>query len=830
MPAYEPPGPIPPPPLPPTPPDQNGNTVNPATAGFNLQSQTSISPAFAVPSQLISQPTVVTPGTTTQFPTNGNVANVPAPPVNLPASPAMVRRPKPCGCGCGGGNQSQNNLTAPKEVSLTATSFASHGPLPGTGILSPAKKTTMQAGSKPCGCGGTSSRSYPMNDCHCGCIPCCCNEKPFQKRRMEIIPSAFSPQRPAAQSFSNFISSPKIQTMLHTPFVNGTPLNTKTGTQVLGTPNPQYGIDFSGKFEPGPLLTSVEVVPIFWGDMWWPDPSDESTINPLVKQIHDFYDWFLTSPVMDLLSQDYSVGTQIIKPGHRALGNFIITGNDPPSWFQDNDIQIALGTWIAPNNVFGIPSPTNGKDTQQLYVVYLPDGVTESYTRTDVPPLDPPIDLGESCPTGNWFGYHAYTTTNDGHPYYYSVVAFPCNASMECYNLRSQIDVLTKVSSHELCDAITDPINPIGWVDLEYNEGEIAEICGNGCPDHNGWVHVSADNGNTYVICKIWSRTQGTCTIFPSESRITLDYSVKDAPAIASFGIPSGNPLVIAWTEQVAPSQKFPVFGSYPFGRIFIMNNLTTGVLDFPPPIILQDSSNPNPEFSIDSPALSYGPQDNFYIAWTGNDPGHTINLMSASWIDLSSWGGKLQLSEYSPYGPALAYGNGYLFIAWAGTDNRINIRRSSDGVTWNDSDKVILQQWTIDSPSLAFVNNTLYLLFRSSSSDQFFIMTSTDSGKSFSDFTTIPNQTTDYTPAMTLDGNDLVLAWRDSTSPHNINILRADNSSSNPLNSFGTQAVFPDTSNGSVALTTNLGKTYIAWAGTDSENQLNIWRLPPSF
>jgi hypothetical protein len=393
-----------------------------------------------------------------------------------------------------------------------------------------------------------------------------------------------------------------------------------------------------------------------------------------------------------------------------------------------------------------------------------------------------------------------------------------------------RIDGLTIISTHELCESITNPSGFSGWtLCVSSSSFSIQHLLTNDCNQEiadlcEPWWGYGQDEetGIFYAVQKIFSITTGCC-VNPIWSGTIFDYSVKDAPAIASYPTYAGDALVIAWTEQVAPTQNFPVFGSFPFGRIFIMNNITNGGLDYAAPIILQDSTNPNPEFSIDSPAVSYGPNDLFYIAWTGNDPGHTLNLMSASWIDLSSWGDKLQLSEYSPYGPALAYGNGYLFIAWAGTDNRINIRRSSDGVTWNDSDKVILQQWTIDSPSLAFVNNTLYLLFRSSSSDQFFIMTSIDSGKSFSDFTTIPNQTTDYTPALTQVGNDLILVWRGTDPAHQINAMRADTSNPSTLQSFDNQIVFTDTSNGGVSLTPYLGQAYVAWGGTDPNHLLNI-------
>jgi hypothetical protein len=179
--------------------------------------------------------------------------------------------------------------------------------------------------------------------------------------------------------------------------------------------------------------------------------------------------------------------------------------------------------------------------------------------------------------------------------------------------------------------------------------------------------------------------------------------------------------------------------------------------------------------------------------------------------------------------GPALAFGSGLLYLAWAGPDNKIAISSSVDGVTWN---KVLLQQWTLDSPSLTFIYPYLYLCFRGTNSDQIYVCRTLDGGQSLDSLTVVPNIATDYTPALIQQGTDLILAWRDSASPHHINAMRADmsNPSINPLKSFGIQVVFSDTSNGGVALATYFGQAYIAWGGTDANTQLNIWNLPPSF
>jgi hypothetical protein len=95
-----------------------------------------------------------------------------------------------------------------------------------------------------------------------------------------------------------------------------------------------------------------------------------------------------------------------------------------------------------------------------------------------------------------------------------------------------------------------------------------------------------------------------------------------------------------------------------------------------------------------------------------------------------------------------------------------------------------------------------------------------------FSELVRIPNQTTDYTPALTQVGTDLVLAWRATDQDHHITAMRSDINSPDPLASFGDQVVFSDTANGAVSLATYQGQAYAAWGGTDPKNLLNLMPL----
>src|SRR5215831_5450553 len=114
----------------------------------------------------------------------------------------------------------------------------------------------------------------------------------------------------------------------------------------------------------GPLLTNVEVVLIFWGNEWiQPDQ------NVLISQLNQFFDFILTSPLIDLLTE-YSVDGSTIGYGSRT-NTFTITDTEPGDGIgqvTDAQIQNALQTSI---NSGTISSTTNNT----LYFVYLPPNV-----------------------------------------------------------------------------------------------------------------------------------------------------------------------------------------------------------------------------------------------------------------------------------------------------------------------------------------------------------------------------------------------------------------------------------------------------------------------
>jgi hypothetical protein len=213
-----------------------------------------------------------------------------------------------------------------------------------------------------------------------------------------------------------------------------------------------------------PLLSEAQVFVFFWGDAWQQDPQ-----VALVQQINSFFDYVLTSEVMDQLAE-YSVPGSTISHGTRT-GSIELT-TAPPSSVSDGDVKQLLQQEISSDPA--VPQPTSSS----LYFVFLPPGVTVG------------LNGGASCV--NFCGYHSDI---DGQVFY-AVMPYPdCSG---CAGGLSVIDALTATTSHELCEAITDPVPGQGWYDDQ--NGEIGDIC--------AW---QTKQSGGYTVQLEWSNAAGRC-------------------------------------------------------------------------------------------------------------------------------------------------------------------------------------------------------------------------------------------------------------------------------------------------------------------------------
>jgi hypothetical protein len=206
------------------------------------------------------------------------------------------------------------------------------------------------------------------------------------------------------------------------------------------------------------------VFTVFWGAWWQTGDGAE-----LVEQLNRFFDFVLTSELIDQLAE-YSVAGVAIGPGTRT-GTTTITSHALPSSLSDGAIQRVLQQLIVAET---LPPP----DSNTLYFLYLPPNVA--------------VVQGGSRSCQAFCGYH-----NDiGGTVFYGVMPYPGCAG--CAGGLSVVDALTSTSSHELCEAITDPIPGTGWYDEL--QGEIGDIC--------AWQTKQL---GSYVVQLEWSQAQEAC-------------------------------------------------------------------------------------------------------------------------------------------------------------------------------------------------------------------------------------------------------------------------------------------------------------------------------
>ena len=225
-------------------------------------------------------------------------------------------------------------------------------------------------------------------------------------------------------------------------------------------PPPSAQLTYRG----GPLLEAVKVFTIFLGQAWQTAPNSD-----LASQINQFFDFVLGGALMDQLAE-YNVPGHAI--GHGSfIGTVTLTEPAPKSSVTDSVLRQLLQDQIDSGSA---PKP----DANTLYFLYLPPGTA--------------VVQGGSRSCQAFCGYH----DSFGKGIYYAVMPYPNCAG--CLGGMTSLDALTSTSSHELCEAITDPVPGQGWYDD--NHGETGDIC--------AWQTKKLGK---YTVQLEWSNQDGSC-------------------------------------------------------------------------------------------------------------------------------------------------------------------------------------------------------------------------------------------------------------------------------------------------------------------------------
>jgi hypothetical protein len=236
------------------------------------------------------------------------------------------------------------------------------------------------------------------------------------------------------------------------------------GDDLAVAPAPGAAATANLTYRGGQLLTAVQVFTLFWGDGWQGQPQ-----GGVMQQVIQFFDYVVTSPLIDQLAE-YSVAGKAI--GHGANLGAIPLAAALGQSVDDSAIQQLVQQQISTNPAVPQPTPSS------LYFVFLPPGVAVSLTGSS------------SCVT--FCGYHS----DINGQVFYAVMPYPdCSG---CAGALTVLDALTSTISHELCEAITDPIPGSGWYDD--NNGEIGDIC--------AWQTKQL---GAYTVQLEWSNRAGSC-------------------------------------------------------------------------------------------------------------------------------------------------------------------------------------------------------------------------------------------------------------------------------------------------------------------------------
>jgi Dyp-type peroxidase family len=199
----------------------------------------------------------------------------------------------------------------------------------------------------------------------------------------------------------------------------------------------------------GALISAVEITTVFLGSAW------QTTKKATAGRLNDFFKFIVTSKLLDQLAE-FSVDALPIKHG-----KFVGTLTSPgalPHVMKNTRVQSTLRHLIAAQRV---PKP----NANTLYFVFLPPGIVSELQ-------------GElSCQT--FCGFHdSFPLGGAAVPY----AVIPFATCPGCTRGFSIFDSLTRVASHELCEAITNPSEG-GWF-TEPPDGspgeEIGDLCSEG--------------------------------------------------------------------------------------------------------------------------------------------------------------------------------------------------------------------------------------------------------------------------------------------------------------------------------------------------------------
>ncbi len=246
------------------------------------------------------------------------------------------------------------------------------------------------------------------------------------------------------------------------------------------------------------------------------------------------------------------------------------------------------------------------------------------------------------------------------------------------------------------------------------------------------------------------------------------------------------------------------------------------------------------PENSATRPAVAVqGPPTTIALAWTGTDANHTLNLLCQGPACASSPGGyrKLIISGNNTFtSPALArIGNGFV-LAWAGTDahhslNVLPFHLTTSGSGFQLGAKTILSQFSSISEPVLALNpqaNQLVLSWAATTPAQQLTFATSSDGVSWNGALSLA-QTSAVGPAgisvAAMGMPPYWVAWTGVDPGHSVNVQYTSSLAQWPQN---TMTTLHETALGPPGLgfIGETGQMLLSWTGTDPAHHLNVETL----
>jgi hypothetical protein len=194
------------------------------------------------------------------------------------------------------------------------------------------------------------------------------------------------------------------------------------------------------------------------------------------------------------------------------------------------------------------------------------------------------------------------------------------------------------------------------------------------------------------------------------------------------------------------------------------------------------------------------------------------IAAVRAMYETIDGFEGKIILAETSDCGPAVAFHDNRLFLAWKGSGNdELNVAVSNDGGA-TFVGKHISPETSDDAPALASHNGQLFIAFKGSGNENLNVarVARTPDGNGVLSLTNkvILADTSDYRPAIASHAGNLYLAFRGSGN-ENLNILVSTDDGA----SFAGKFISSETSTDAPTLASCYGQLHLGWKGSGNEN-----------